>query len=262
MAGFNMIAHAEELGHHHHVAEAIDLNLLSSYTGGVHSLFSIWFFCLLQISPFFLAFLLGIASMDTHNGGWGQGIRKVALAGVLALTGFSVIFTIIGASAASPAVILYRYLSLLNQLGGVLMLLMGLFFLGVFTLPAHSEKGPLWTALSGVAPVLFSVLFGMALAFAYRPCVTPTLSEIFNYTKDPQKVSEGTGFLIAYSAGVSTSLLSVGTLLSSFVLLSKNKGVRKGIRILSGVLLIIMGIMILTDWMVAYKSLLVGRFVP
>jgi len=258
MAGFNMIAHAEELGHLHHVAEAIDLNLLSSYTGGVHSLFSIWFFCLLQISPFFLAFLLGIASMDTHNGRWGQGARKVALAGVLALAGFSVIFTIIGASAASPAVILYQYLSLLNQLGGVLILLMGLFFLGVFTLPANPEKSPLWTALSGIAPLLF----GMALAFAYRPCVTPTLSEIFNYTKDPQKVSEGTGFLIAYSAGVSTSLLSVGTLLSSLVLLSKNTGVRKGIRILSGVLLIIMGVMILTDWMVAYKSLLVGGLVP
>ena len=258
MAGFNMIAHAEELGHLHHVAEAIDLNLLSSYTGGVHSLFSIWFFCLLQISPFFLAFLLGIASMDTHNGGWNQGIRKVSLAGVLALAGFSVIFTIIGASAASPAIILYRYLSLLNQLGGVLILLMGLFFLGVFTLPA---KSPLWTALSGIGSVLFGVLFGMALAFAYRPCVTPTLSEIFNYTKDPQKVSEGTGYLIAYSAGVSTSLLSVGTLLSSFVLLSKNRGVRKGIRILSGVLLIIMGVMILTDWMVAYKSLLVGGLV-
>src|SRR4030065_2551748 len=215
MAGFNMIAHAEELGHLHHVAEAIDLNLLSSYTGGIHSLFSIWFFCLLQISPFFLAFLLGIASMDTHNGRWGQGARKVALAGVLALAGFSVIFTIIGASAASPAIILYRYLSLLNQLGGVLILLMGLFFLGVFTLPANPAKSPLWTALSGIGSVLFGVLFGMALAFAYRPCVTPTLSEIFNYTKDPQKVSEGTGYLIAYSAGVSTSLLSVGTLLSS-----------------------------------------------
>ncbi|MBI5406658.1 MAG: hypothetical protein HZA18_03080 [Nitrospirae bacterium] len=257
MVGFNRIAHAEDLGHHHHVAEAIDLNLLSSYTGGIHSLFSIWFFCLLQISPFFLAFLLGIASMDTHNGSWGQGARKVALAGVLALTGFSVIFTIIGASAASPAIILYRYLSLLNQLGGVLILLMGLFFLGVFTLPANPEKGPLWTALSGMAPLLF----GMALAFAYRPCVTPTLSEIFNYTKDPQKVSEGTSFLIAYSAGVSTSLLSVGTLLSSLVLLSENAGVRKGIRVLSGVLLIIMGILILTDWMVAYKSLLVGGLV-
>src|SRR3990172_1123149 len=257
MTGYNMLAHAEDLGHHHHVAEAIDLNLLSSYTGGVHSLFSIWFFCLLQISPFFLAFLLGIASMDTHNGRWGHGVGKVALSGVLALAGFSVIFTIIGASAASPAVILYRYLSLLNQLGGVLILLMGLFFLGVFTLPANPAKSPLWTALSGIAPMLF----GMALAFAYRPCVTPTLSEIFNYTKDPQKVSEGTGYLIAYSAGVSTSLLSVGTLLSSFVLLSKNRGVRKGIRILSGVLLIIMGVMILTDWMVAYKSLLVGGLV-
>ena len=257
MIGYNMIAHAEGLGHQHHAAEAINLNLLSSYTGGIHSLFSIWFFCLLQISPFFFAFLLGIASMDTHNGGWNQGIRKVSLAGVLALAGFSVIFTIIGASAASPAIILYRYLSLLNQLGGVLILLMGLFFLGVFTLPANPAKSPLWTALSGIAPLLF----GMALAFAYRPCVTPTLSEIFNYTKDPQKVSEGTGYLIAYSAGVSTSLLSVGTLLSSFVLLSKNRGVRKGIRILSGVLLIIMGVMILTDWMVAYKSLLVGGLV-
>ncbi|MBI5038175.1 MAG: hypothetical protein HZC13_00105 [Nitrospirae bacterium] len=257
MIGYNIVAHAEDLGHHHHVTEAIDLNLLSSYTGGVHNLFSIWFFCLLQISPFFLAFLLGIASIDPQKGGW-QGIRKVFLAGVLALAGFSVIFTIIGASAASPAVILYRYLSLLNQLGGVLILLMGLFFLGVFTLPANPEKGPLWTALSSIGPVLF----GMALAFAYKPCVTPTLSEIFNYTKDPQKVSEGAGFLIAYSAGVSTSLLSVGTLLSSFVLLSKNRGVRKGIRILSGVLLIMMGIMILTDWMVAYKSLLVGRLVP
>lgn len=257
MTGYNIIAHAEDLGHLHHVAEAIDLNLLTSYTGGIHSLFSIWFFCLLQISPFFLAFVLGIASLDPHNGTWGHGIRKVSLAGGLALAGFSVIFTIIGASAASPAIILYRNLSLLNQLGGVLILLMGLFFLGIFTLPAHQEKVPLWTALSGIAPVLF----GMALAFAYRPCVTPTLSEIFNYTKDPQKVSEGTGFLIAYSAGVSTSLLSVGTLLSSLVLLSKNAGVRKGIRILSGLLLIIMGVMILTDWMVAYKSLLVGGLV-
>ena len=257
MIGFES-ALAEEMVHHHHAAEkAIELSLLSSYTGGAHSLFSIWFFCLLQISPFFLAFLLGTASMESPEDKSGKGIRKIAVTGFLALTGFSIIFTIIGASATSAAVILYRYLSLLNQMGGILILLIGLYFLGIFTLPKGIEKKTL-------LPVLYSivaVLFGMALAFAYKPCVTPTLSEIFNYTKDPRTVSEGTIFLVLYSAGVSTSLLSVGTLVSGFVLISKNEKVRKATRILSGALLIIMGILILTDWMVAYKSLLVGGFV-
>lgn len=251
------IAYAGGAGHHHHASGGLDLNIWTSYTGGVSSLFSIWFFCLLQISPFFLAFLLGISSMVPVNPRWDHGIRKVIVAGILSLTGFSAIFTIIGASATTPAVILYRYLSLLNQLGGVLILLIGLFFLGIFTLPKSLDNRYLWSAVSGVG----AVLFGMALAFAYRPCVTPTLSEIFNYTKDPNTVNTGSYFLVSYSAGVATSLLSVGIPASFFVLVSKSTGVKKGIRLLSGALLITMGIMILTDWMVAYKSLLVGGLV-
>lgn len=265
MVGYEIVL-AEELGHHHHAVEqVIELNLFSSYTGGFSSLFSIWFFCLLQISPFFLAFLLGTSSMNPLNEkGLGQGIKKTILAGVLALTGFSIIFTIIGASATSSAIILYRHLSLLNQLGGIFILLIGLFFLGIFTLPWNQANSYLWPALYSIG----AIFFGMALAFAYKPCVTPTLSEIFNYTKDPRTVNEGAFFLVSYSAGVSTSLLSVGVPISSLVLFLNNPLIKRGIRILSGFLLISMGIMILkvyiwpgTDWMVAYKSILVGGFV-
>lgn len=262
-------AYAGHFDHHSHAAEVVELTLLSSYTGGAGSLFSIWFFCLLQISPFFLAFLLGVASMDSimhvgrtgkmAEGGWGKGIGigRIFIAGLLSLIGFSSIFTILGASAATPAVILYRYLPLLNQLGGILILLIGLSYLGLFKVPGNPENRYLWSILS----VLAAIFFGMALAFAYRPCVTPTLSEIFNYTKDPRTVNKGTLFLIFYSAGIDTSLLSVGALLSTPVLTLKSVRLKNGIRLMSGALLIIMGVMILTDWMVAYKSLLVGRLV-
>ncbi len=260
------VAYAGHPDQHFHAAEVVKLSLLSSYTGGAGSLFSIWFFCLLQISPFFLAFLLGVASMDSikvAEGGWGKGkgigigIGRVFMAGVLSLIGFSVIFTLLGVSAAPSAIILYRYLPLLNQLGGVLILLIGLFYLGLFKIPGNPENRSLWYILSGIG----TIFFGMALAFAYRPCVTPTLSEIFNYTKDPRTVNEGALFLISYSAGVTTSLLSVGILSSTLVLISKSPGLKKSVRLISGALLMIMGVMILTDWMVSYKSLLVGRLV-
>lgn len=253
----SVIAYAGHPEQHFHAAEVVKLSLLSSYTGGAGSLFSIWFFCLLQISPFFLAFLLGTASMDNIRLEFRYGIIKVFMAGLLSLIGFSVIFTLLGVSAAPTAVILYRYLPLLNQLGGVLILLIGLFYLGLFKIPGNPENRYLWYILSGLG----TIFFGMALAFAYRPCVTPTLSEIFNYTKDPRTVSEGALFLISYSAGVTTSLLSVGILFSTLVLITKSYSLKKSIRLISGTLLIIMGVMILTDWMVSYKSLLVGRLV-
>jgi len=252
--GSIVLAHA---GHTVNPAGTVSLSLGESYVGGFLSFFSIWFFCLLQISPFFFAFLLGLASMDLPAMGAfdnGMGIKKVLLAGLLSLSGFSVIFTLLGVSASPAAILIYRYLPLFNQIGGILALLVGSVYIGVLKLPENGKY-------VGVIYVISSILFGMALAFAYKPCVTPTLSKIYTYTKNPRTVMEGAFFLISYSAGVATSLLSVGLIISTAAAAVKKPGLKNVIRLLSGVLLIVMGIMILTDWMVAYKSLLVGGLV-
>lgn len=227
------------------------MTILEAYIGGIHNFFSIWFFCLFQITPFFIAYLTGLTMIEIGTEKWKYGISGIISGGLLCLIGFMSGYILLGATATSVSNILFRYISILNQLGGVILLITGLYFTGLFNISTFNLNGKWYRRYVGL-------LIGFSFALAYQPCVTPTLTSIFNMTKNPETVSRGTLLLSFYSAGISTSFITAGILISGVLSIDSLKSFRKAIQYIGGGLLIIMSGLILLNWMTAYKSYLVG----
>jgi cytochrome c-type biogenesis protein len=225
------------------------MTIFEAYTGGLHNFFSIWFSCLFQVTPFFIAYITGLTMMEIGYKKWREGMPGILTGGISCLIGFMTGYILLGATALSISSIFFRYLYVLNQLGGVILLVTGLYFMGLFRLPQHTGK---------IFRRHIGLLVGLSFAFAYQPCVTPTLTSIYNMTKNPESVSRGSLLISFYSLGISTAFILVGLLISNLLSIEKLKNLRGIIQRISGGLIIIMSIMILANWMTIYKSYLVG----
>ena len=225
------------------------MNIFEAYIGGLHNFFSIWFFCLFQVTPFFLAYITGLSMMEVGDKRWQGSLSGIITGGVLCLIGFMTGYIILGASATSISNVIFGYLTILNQFGGVILLLMGLYFIGLFRIA--EDKGKLFRRFGGL-------LIGFSFAMAYQPCVTPTLTSIYNLTKSPETVHRGTLMLTFYSLGISTAFISAGLTISKALSVDGLKNIRNIVQRISGGFLVTMSILILANWMTIYKSYLVG----
>lgn len=232
------------------------MTLLNAYLGGVLSFFSIWIFCLLQVIPFFLAFMVGAALSDkSANLSPRPGLGALFIP-VIALTGYLVVFTSMGMTTTGISKVIFRHLELANQFGGVVIGLVACYFAGLLTFKGYSG------ANMRIIDILFSLAFGAALALAYRPCVTPTLTVILNLNNNVETAGAGAVMLAFYTLGTATVLLAGGALLSYFSMRISSDSTKIFLKRLCGVVLFIVSFLILSDRMTDYKSFLVGRFVP
>lgn len=232
------------------------MTLANAYLGGFLSFFSIWIFCLLQIFPFFLAFMVGASlSESPENPPSRPGLRTLLIP-VFALTGYSVVFVSMGMTTTGISKVLFGNLDLANQFGGVIIGLVACYLLGWLSFKGSSS------ASMRIINILSSLAFGAALALAYKPCVTPTLTVILNLNNNVETANAGAVMLASYTLGTATVILATGVGLSLLLRRISSNFAKIFIQRFCGVVLIIVSFLILSDRMTDYKSFLVGRFVP
>ena len=157
--------------------------------------------------------------------------------------GFSIIFVIMGASIEIISDIFYSIKKQLNFLSGLLIILMGLFFLGILKIPILNIEKKINLKISNKNP-LFSFLIGVAFAFGWSPCIGPILGSILSVAINDS--FNGVILLSFYSIGLGVPFMIIGYSLSkSLVLISHiNKFVRY-IQISTGLILILTGFLIM-----------------
>ncbi len=213
----------------------------------------------MQVVPFFVALMVASSLLENSAGQVSctgcAGVKKAVATGSVALLGFILVFMATGMSGTSISHAVFTHSGMLNQIGGVVIGLVGLFFVGLLTV----REGA-FPAL-GIVKVVSVFLFGAALGLAYKPCVTPTLTKIYNINTAPDNALLGGELLFFYALGISVAILFAGAFLSRLAVMIKPKVARSGIRKLLGVIILIVAGLILTDKMTLYKSFLVERFV-
>jgi cytochrome c-type biogenesis protein len=132
----------------------------------------------------------------------GPSIRGNVLFSALFFTlGFATVFIALGAGASSIGLLLRQHLDLLAQIGGLIIIIMGLNFLGVFRLgilarEARFQGGGKPATLTG------AYIMGLAFAFGWTPCIGPVLGAILGVAASRQTVGAGAGLLAIYSLGL------------------------------------------------------------
>lgn len=237
----------------------LEVTLWAAFFAGILSFLSP---CVLPLVPPYLCFITGQSLEDlSGDAGDEKALRREVITASLAfIAGFSTVFTILGATASVLGQALREHMVLAGQLAGVLIILMGLHFLGVFKFALLHSRAQYQHRVRP-AGILGSYAVGLAFAFGWTPCIGPVLATILAVAASEQHVSQGFVLLGVYSAGLGVpffaSALMVDSFLSFLARFRRHLGLVEKV---TGGLLVLTGIAFLTGAMQDFAYWLIETF--
>jgi cytochrome c-type biogenesis protein len=198
--------------------------------------------CVLPLVPSYLGFITGMTLDDVERS------RRTALVHTLLfVSGFTLVFLALGASATILGSFLHDHREWITRVGGALIILFGVFLLGLIRIPAFSQERRMHFSSKPLGYV-GTVLVGIAFGAGWTPCIGPILSTILTFAASQDNLSRGMQLLGAYSLGLALPFLiaavALGKFFSVFERVRKHMGT---INKVSGVILILVGLLMVTD---------------
>ena len=224
-----------------------DINIFVAFTAGIFSFLSA---CVLPMIPSYLSFISGVSLEEMRSVEVASHIRKRVLLNSLAfISGFSLVFISLGASVSFLAGFFLSYRSLIRVLGGIFILAVGIYLLGVVKfsvldryLQFHLKNKP--------GGYLGSALVGITFGAAWIPCVGPILGAILTLAATSSEIGRGVFYLATYAAGLAMPFFLSAVAVNSFFEFSKKfRRYLQAVHVTAGILLIIVGILLITDYM-------------
>lgn len=209
--------------------------------------------CVLPLVPPYLCYMAGVSMEELKTPEIsGQKYRfrwSVLLSAIGFVLGFTVVFVTLGASATALGALVQRYLEWFTVAAGIIIILMGLHFLGVFRFMLLSREARFHPAKIKAGPI-GSFIMGLAFAFGWTPCIGPVLGPLLTYASIRETVFEGAALLAIYSLGLGIPFLLAALFSSLFMVFLAKFRVHLGkVEKVMGVFLIVAGIMFLTGQM-------------
>ncbi|MBA2627451.1 MAG: cytochrome c biogenesis protein CcdA [Gemmatimonadales bacterium] len=220
------------------MSESASLGIAVAFFAGILSFLSP---CVLPLVPSYIGFLTGVTKPDAPDRR-----RAALLHAMMFVIGFSLVFIALGATATALGQALRYYSPWIQRVGGVLIILFGLYCLGVLKLRflqreqrVHVENKPLG--------YLGSALVGVAFGAGWTPCIGPILGAILTVAATEQSVGRGMLLLAFYSLGLAIPFLAAAVALEAFF--DWFQGFRRylpWVMRVSGVLLVFVGVLMVS----------------
>lgn len=205
--------------------------------------------CVLPLVPAYLSYMSGASVEELMVASGLKGLKRTGMKSLMFVLGFSAVFVAMGATATSIGQLLSSKMDLLMKVGGVVVVIFGLHMTGLFRIRALYSEKRFHKRLSNVGFV-GAFLIGVMFAFGWTPCIGPVLAGILTLAADSKTVLRGVGLLAAYSLGLGIPFLITGCATGAALnALSKFKGHFRKVEIVSGILMIAVGILIFTGSM-------------
>ncbi len=166
--------------------------------------------CVLPLVPIYLAQLVGQSVYQAANTQRDATARLITfLHAATFVAGFTLAFVALGATASTLGSFLNTHLRLLQQIGGIILVIAGLHFTGLLTIPLlYRQKR--WTFRPARPSYPASLLIGIIFALAWTPCIGPILSPILVLAGSTATLQRGVWLLLAYSLGLGLPFLLLG----------------------------------------------------
>ena len=232
-----------------------DISFSLAFVAGVLSFLSP---CVLPLVPSYVSFITGISFKELTVGSDRKRIRYLTITNSAAfIAGFSTVFILLGISSSAIGRLLFQYVDLIRILGGILVIVFGLFIAGFLRLDFLMRDKKIY--LSGKpAGYIGTFLVGMTFAAGWSPCIGPMLGTILVYAGSKGSAFYGFKLLAVYSLGLAVPFFLSALAINVF--LSYSPKIAKSMRLImiaSGLLLIAFGILLLTD-----KIRVLGNLLP
>jgi cytochrome c-type biogenesis protein len=229
-----------------------DVSIFVAFAAGIFSFLSP---CVLPLIPSYLSFVSGVSLDEMRGDQAPTDVRsRVVLNSIAFIVGFSLVFVSLGASASFLGSLFLGYRNLIRILGGLFILVVGFYLIGLFKIAAL-ERYLQFNLKDKPAGYLGSVLVGITFAVAWTPCVGPILGAILALAGTSGEVSRGTLLLTTYAAGLALPFFLSALAIDSFFQFSQSfRRYIQTIHVMGGVLLVVVGILLLTDYMTFLNS--------
>src|SRR5665213_1218203 len=208
--------------------------------------------CVLPLVPPYLVFLAGTSLERFADAEPERRVkRETVLAAALFVLGFSTVFVALGASASVIGSLIRAYSGPLSTIAGIVIIIMGLHFLGLTPIAFLMREKRLEVA----KPVGLwgAYVIGLAFAFGWTPCIGPILAAILAVAASEQTVTKGAGLLAVYSLGLGIPFIVAALAIEPFAaFLSRFKHHLHRVEQAMGALLVLTGVAFLTgsiNWM-------------
>ena len=239
--------------------EISSIGIATAFAAGVISFLSP---CVLPLVPGYISYVAGRTisadGVPAHSGITAAS-RTLGLSLCFVL-GFSTVFVLLGASATALGGLLRTHLYEANLIGGVIVVIFGLFTTGLVPVPwldrdvrFHSSpnSGGAWSAY----------LLGLAFAFGWTPCIGPVLGSILALSAANATVASGTALLAVYSLGLGLPFILAALFMRGFMtrMLSMRRTGRV-LKIVAGGVMVVMGIAMITGHLSSFAIWLLQTF--
>ena len=220
-----------------------DLNFATAFAAGLLSFISP---CVLPLVPSYLSFLTGTSLEDLKSDSTSAAKARVIAHALAFISGFTVIFIAIGLSASAIGGVFSDHKRIVEIVGGVIIIVLGLQMIGVLKIPALMMDKRMHV-VSRKQSLVISFFVGLGFAAGWSPCIGPILSGII-FLASQEKIPQATFLLFCYSMGLAIPfLITAAAVTQSLNALNKIKRYMPAIEITSGVVLVATGLVVATD---------------
>lgn len=204
--------------------------------------------CVLPLVPPYLTYMGGASFEQLREAGQKGGAvqGRILLTSIFFILGFSVVFVTLGATATAFGQAFRQALPVLTPIAGVVIIAMGLHFLGVFRIGFLDRQLRLQGPGTASGPV-GGFLLGLAFAIGWTPCIGPVLAAILSVAASQSSAYEGAALLAVYSLGLGVPFFIAGVAIGPF--LSFFNGFRRHLGVIEkimGALLVLTGLLFIT----------------
>lgn len=238
------------------MTDASNVGLATAFVAGIVSFLSP---CVLPVVPGYVSYIAGQTS--------GTSARKIERRRAAALMlsaffvlGFGTVFVILGASATALGQLFLRYRTEANLVGGVIVIVFGLFMLGLAPVRWLWRDMRIHPRLAGGHP-LTALVLGIAFGFGWTPCIGPVLGAILTVSAVQSSVRGSIGLLTAYALGLGVPFLLAALFMRQ--LLDRIRFLARagrGLQIAAGIVMIGFGLAMVTGKLTTFSYWLLQQF--
>ena len=235
-----------------------DVSIYMAFAAGLISFLSP---CVLPLVPGYISFISGVSFAEMREKEESMPLlskekRIILYNSIFFITGFSMIFILLGATATWIGTVISSKISILTKLAGLVIIFFGIYMMG-FIRPRFLYKEARFQIKDRRFGYVGALLIGAAFAFGWTPCIGPILAGILTYAGTLKNVNQGVFLLLIYSLGLGIPFLVTAIGINQFWRFFNR--IKKYIRLLevtSGAIMVILGFMIFTNKLVLIPGLL------